>query len=203
MKQVVEGGHFYLTEGFNPKCKEGWKITESLCRENGNESMLFIDDVHEESMHASNEILPIHITATELRSSISDKTEKLIDQINQNDFVSQDSEVITLSPNHILLESEMLEYTLDVIEILKDLPRRKRIRFRDGKWAFCSNVKVLHPDGTPTCVWFDLWLTLLKQKQWFEAALNVLPATYYPQQAAVSRIYQKVDPNFPIQQHYI
>jgi len=202
MKRVIEGGHFYSSEWFAQESEKWWEITQSLCQNNGNESMLFIDDVHDESMHDSTVILPIHIDCSQLRWEISEQAQIVIDQANKNDNANTDSQVIILQPHHIYLESDMYAYTLDVIDILDSLPRRKRTRYSDWKWAFCSNVKILHADGTPTCVGYDLWLTHLKRQRWFKEALNILPASYYEQQVAVKRIYRKIDPDFSITQHY-
>jgi len=202
MRKIIEWGHFYASEGFSTESKQGWEIADQMSQKNGNESMVFIDDIHEKSFSEDLIIIPVHIDTSYLQWNISDKAHHIIEETNKNPQVTIDQVATTIIPNHILLESEMTKYTEQAIELLRNLPRRKKVRFRDGKWAFCSNIKIIHPDSTPTCVWYDLWLTLFKQQSWFDEVINVLPSSYEEQQASLKRIYKKIDPNFPITQIY-
>lgn len=202
MKTIVEGWHFYAKEWFLPESKTWWSITEKMSQEDGNESMLFIDDVHDKSPVLVTDIIPVHIDTSRLVSNPTELCMDIISLVNKNDNASIDVEPFQLLPEHIVLESEMKQHTDRVTELLEWLPRKKRIRHRDWKWSFCSNAKVLYPNGDPTCIWFDLGLTFLKQEMWFDRTFNVLPEIYKEQQAFLKRIYQKIDPNFSIEQHY-
>jgi len=202
METIVEWGHFYLQEWFSTESKEWWELTNKLSKVNWNESMLFIDDIHEVSFSDKLSIIPVKIDLSKLTTSISEKAYYIIEQVNINNWVEIDINETIIDPNHILLESEMSDYTNKVIDILHKLPKRKKVRFRNWKWWFCSNIKVIHANSTPTCVWYDLWLTLLKEELWFKKAINVLPISYEEQQACLKRIYKKVNPEFSIEQIY-
>jgi len=197
MKKIIEGGHFYISEGFSEESRKWWQITQQLCNDFGSDAMLFIDDVHKRD-NSENQV-PFHIDTTGLLSDISDKCSDIINKFNH---WSQENKFL-LQPDHIILESEMSDYLNEVIIILSGLSKKKRYQNRDNKWGFCSNIKILDAQGTPSCVWYDLWLTYFKDKiLGYTSAINVLSEDYISQQSAVNRIYQKVNPDFELQQKY-
>ncbi len=192
---IVEAGHFYAQEGFSETSKQGWE----LGKECNWTSMLFIDDVHPESnkiYENDKKIIPVHIDLSKIIWNISEETISVIEKVNKNNFVNVDSPIYELQPEVIILEWEMKIYSEKVLEVLENLSRKKRARINE-KWTFCSNIKIFDSEGTPTCVWYDLWLTYLKEKKlWATEAINILPLNYEEQQENVHRIYKKVNPNF-------
>jgi len=164
--------------------------------------LLFIDDVHPESREATH-IVPVSIETHQAQHTLSRDTLELIEHVNRNMHVTLDSPVTTVSPEYIVLESEMTEFTMRVIEILTGLSRKKRYKFREGVWWFCSEQKLLDNLWVPTCIWYDVGLTYFKDTVlWFESGVNILSNVYKEQQAGVKRVYQKVNPDFEMDQLY-
>lgn len=164
--------------------------------------MLFIDDVHPKSREAT-DIVPVQISYEKIIYAVSDKCQNIVEKANNNSYVTLDQEVIFVQPEYIILESEMWEYAQQIVEILQGLPRRKRYKFREWKWGFCSNQKNIDNANTPTCIGYDLGLTYFKDKilkhTW---GINILSSVYEEQQDGVKKIYQKVNPDFYLEQIY-
>ncbi len=164
--------------------------------------LLFIDDVHPESQEAT-DIVPVNIDWSATPKKLSEDTLWIIEIVNMNNQVTLDRPTLHITPDFIILESEMTKYTRQVIEILSWLPRKKRYKFREWFWWFCGEQKILHSLWTPTCIGYDVGLTYFKDTiLWFDSWVNVLSKVYHEQQLWVNRVYQKVNPNFDLQQFY-
>lgn len=199
-KIVVEWGHFYMSEWFSTESLKWWELAQQLCSGiNSAETMLFIDDINERNFTKKINLLELNIDVSYLLSGITEKCRKIIENINLTSWHKCD---YILSPNHIVLESEMKCYTEIVMDILSKLPKKRRLRINEWKWCFCSNIKIANEDWIPTCVWYDLWLTYLKEQMWFSWAINVLPFDYNEQQEYLNRLYSKVNSSFDLSQHY-
>jgi hypothetical protein len=198
VNKVIEWWHFYSKIWFTTDAKKWWQITEELCNlEPSAQSMLFIDDVHEKNFVENPTVIPVHINLEYLIWVVSKKCKQLIPEINETS-ATLGKTPFSLSPNYIVLESEMKEYTDEIIRILSNLPWKKRAKFKEWVWNFCSNIKLTDGEGEPTCVWFDVWLTLLKQRMWFSSGVNVLPSQYKEQQEKVRKIIEKIIPEFDL-----
>ena len=201
MKTIIEGWHFYTSEWFSKESALGWNITSKLCNDLQADSMLFIDDVHPPT-NSCIELISLQVDISQSISDISEFAMGIIEQINSKWSIT-DTSTYVISPHHIALESEMWKYTQDVIEILTGLPKKKRYKFREGKGWFCSNTKMLDINNKPTCVWYEVWLSYFKDKiLGYDSAINVLPEWYLNQQIATSRIYEKVNSDFLLEQKY-
>lgn len=138
-----------------------------------------------------------------MRNVLSEEALWIIEQVNQNSRVTLDVPIIELSPDFIVLESQMREYAIRTIEILEWLSRKKRYKFREWKWWFCSEQKLLDAHGVPTCIGYDVWLTYFKDTVlWFDWWVNVLSKVYEGQQEGVTRVYNKINPDFKLWQLY-
>lgn len=163
---------------------------------------MFIDDVHPESQEATS-IVPVNILCSAVKGIVSEEVLWVIEQANKNSKVTLDVPITELLPNFIVLESQMREYAIKTIEILEWLSRKKRYKFREWKGWFCSEQKLLDANWVPTCIGYDVWLTYFKDTVlWFDWWINILSEVYQEQQSWVTRVYQKVNPDFKLWQLY-
>ena len=197
--QIIEAGHFYAKEWFSKESADSRAIWVSRF---ANPKLLFIDDVHPRSREAT-DILPVCIQCHTLRGTISQEAMYIIETANGNNQVTLDIPTVYISPEYIVLESEMLQYTMKAIEILEWLSRKKWYKFREGRGGFCSNQKLLDSTCVPTCIGYDVWLTYFKdQILWYNACINILSEVYREQQEAVKRVFHKLNPEFMLDQLY-
>lgn len=199
--KIIEAGHFYSQQWVSREATKWWWIWEWMKRD-WDMSMLLIDDIHMSDPHISwdTDICPVNILMPQ--GQISDGAGDIIAGVNKNSNVTVDAPATIWKPDKIILESEMRPYSEQIVDILSWLSRKKKARFREWHGTFCSDKKILDADWNPTCIWYDLWLTLLKEELWFNNILNILPEGYWTQQNAVNRIYSKINPEINIKQHY-
>jgi hypothetical protein len=109
-------------------------------------------------------------------------------------------EVVVFSPNtdFTIMESELLEPANRALELLKVLPKRSRARASNGSGSyFCSGVPVTKPDGSPTCLLYDLGFNIWKSERGL-AIVNILPEFYVDEQQHLMRLTAKILPEVPI-----
>jgi hypothetical protein len=135
-----------------------------------------------------------------------DKTMLFIDDIHQMmDVHEQERHLPCIpfdpKPDFSVKESEVSWYAFQVLEILKNLPKRKKARLNgaDARKWHCSGIPLTHANGNPTCILLDVGLTLMKQNIGFVKAVNILPLFYKEQQRGVLRLVEKAMPDFHLE----
>ena len=200
---IIESGHFYLDHWFTHLALQWWKNGQHESKLLAtSESMLFIDDVHPGTMSSEREqsstVAEVNIRTDQIITPPTQKTLEIIHSINSW------SPHETISPNHIILESELEHYIKIAIDQLLDLPKKKKAKQSKNGSLMCSGNVILlsdDEDNKPTCVMYDIWLTLLKSRI-AHKALNILPAWYELQQSVTHRIVAKILPEFCIETKY-
>lgn len=131
-----------------------------------------------------------------------DKTMLFIDDVHLMDDVPEQEiglPVIEFSPqaDFVVMESQMSNWGLQVLERLKQLPRKSRAKPMNGNGAwFCSGSKLTANDGKPLCLLLDVGLTLYKQHLGFNHGVNVLPSFWEAEQRALLKLVNKAMPDF-------
>lgn len=133
----------------------------------------------------------------------NDKTSLLIDDVHALADLHHNERNLSVTKNfnhdadYILMESEMKTTALDILEILKNLPKRKKATLNNGKW-FCSGFPITDNQGNPLCVLLDTGLTLTKKRMGFNKGVNILPFYYEEEQRRLLRLIKKTIPDFKL-----
>ena len=204
MATIIEWGHFYSNIWMTNDAWKWWDTIKTFKKEK-DASMLFIDDVHKESQFEIWKwIIPIKIDFSGVINELSDYAKDIITEINKNLKVTIDQEEKIIKPDYLYFEWDMKEYTEKILDILFQLSRKKCARKKENWEIFCSGWKIIQSYWTPTCTWYDLWLTYLKDKElWFNNAINILPKEYEWMQDLLNKIYKKINSDFSLEQFYI
>lgn len=134
----------------------------------------------------------------ELRQK-GDRTLLFVDDIHPLERVPpierHESHVNGFAPpaDHLFYESAMHDEALEVLERLKELPKKNRARCQNGVW-FCSGFPITHQDGKPLCVLLDAGLSLKKLGMGYSEAVNILPHYYEGEQRKLLRLVRKAIP---------
>lgn len=163
-----EGGHLYQSKGPTMWSVVGWDILTSL-RGPDDHTVIMVDDVH--------------------GIELLDPRERSLDPVR----FKPDPE-----PCFVVKESDMAIPGHRVLELLKQLPRRRRARqtMHPRRWC-CSGFALTTPNGggpgEPLCLLYDLGLTWHKYHRFgFCRMVNILPEFYLTEQKALIRIARKV-----------
>ncbi len=107
---------------------------------------------------------------------------------------------ITFAPiaDFRIQESWLVDESWRALDRLKRLSRTKRARWSRGAW-YCSGARLTTVSGAPTCVLYDLGLTIYKLNQGFRSGINILPEFWEPQQRRVVRLITKAVPEFSLE----
>lgn len=97
-------------------------------------------------------------------------------------------------PDYKIFESSVVRKAWEVLNTLKTLPRKKRVREKSGIW-YCSGFPLTN-SRKPNCVLLDAGLTLIKSELGFKKGVNILPKFYEEQQKKLLRLVTKALPNF-------
>jgi hypothetical protein len=107
-------------------------------------------------------------------------------------------ETFKIEPDYIVLESAVRNEALEILNRLKQLPKKKGIKNgSNGQW-FCSGSSITDPAGNPLCSLLDAGLTLFKQRLGFISGINVLPFFYENQQRHLGHLVKKSIPDFSL-----
>ncbi len=129
-----------------------------------------------------------------------DRTVLFVDDIHGLQNVARDERELAVIDFHpdadfFLCESEIVPDAFEILDILKNLPRKCRARSNNGMW-FCSGARLTNSSDTPLCVLLDLGLTLRKKRLGFSHGVNVLPYFYRTEQQMLLRLIHKALPDF-------
>ncbi|MBU6323187.1 hypothetical protein KGQ55_00685 [Patescibacteria group bacterium] len=125
-----------------------------------------------------------------------------IDDVHELDEVGtheRDNPRIDFNPSstHTVMESEVLDDAYEVLEPLMRLPKRKRVRYSANKKTWrCSGHLLIRDDSIPTCLFYDLGLTVRKCLLGYRSAVNILPKAYELQQRRLRKVVNKALPGF-------
>lgn len=134
--------------------------------------------------------------------SDGDKSLLFIDDVHTLNDVSTDEinlPAVSFSPkaDFIVMESAMRDWGFKFLELLKELPKRKRARKYNGNGVwFCSGFPLTNEAGDPLCLLLDAGLTLYKQSLGCKTAINILPDFYQDEQERLLRLVKKAMPDF-------
>lgn len=162
---LIEAGHYYLSKGPTKWSNIGGKIAENLKHQYGKVETMLFLD----DVHSINEVSPYEV----------------------------DHPVVPLQFNadHVVYESEMIEPALQLLEVLKELPKKRRARPDSEGRYYISGFPVTNKFGKPLCVLLDAALTLKKYEMGFKRTINILPFYYKEQQENLFRILNKIMPH--------
>jgi len=167
MSRILEAGHYYRVKGPTRWSQLGWEVLRRI-RSDGDRTMLFIDDVHDE------------------------------DQLHEVELCAPTVETFDPVADFRVLESRMNGEADEVFNRLGELSSKGRPKkLRDGSWH-CSGTMIRHANGDPTCALLDAGLALWKFQQGFRRGVNILPEHYYWQQQYVLRLVMKAVPDFDL-----
>ncbi|MFA7653663.1 MAG: hypothetical protein WCX97_01275 [Candidatus Magasanikbacteria bacterium] len=132
-----------------------------------------------------------------------DDTMLFIDDYHPKSMVpKQELEYPTIAFNpktdHIVFESNLMAEASEVLERLKQLPRRHRARETDRGW-FCSGFALTDGADKPKCVLLDAGLILRKLSLGYKQGVNILPFFYEEEQNHLIRLIKKVIPEFKLE----
>ncbi|MCD4705271.1 hypothetical protein K8R66_04315 [bacterium] len=165
MSRILEAGHYYSNKGPTINSILGWKILEQIMEE-GDKSMLFIDDLH-------------------LSKDLHPEEEKL--EVVANFDPEYD---------YLVLESATREKAIEILRELTLLSSRKRAKKKKGGKWFVSGFPVTDEEEEPLCVLLDAGLTMMKKELGYSEGINILPSYYRGQQLKLMKIVRKAIPEF-------
>ncbi len=164
---IWEAGHYYKAKGPTEWSVAGWSILAQFSQPHEGR-LLFIDDVH------------------------------TLDDVHEHERgLSTIPFEPAPEPTHIITESAVRESAFEALNVLKQLPKRKRARISGGRWR-CSGFPLTSVDGTPLCLFYDLGLTWYKRQLGFTRAINVVPQFYEEEQRRLLRLVRKAMPDFDL-----
>lgn len=162
------------------------------------ESRVLIESGHYYQVKGPTEWSKIGVEiAEELKSQHNAASMLFIDDYHGIENVSEheiNHPVIDLNftPDYTVYESDMVKPALVLLEVLKELPKKRRARQDKNGAFFLSGFPITDRAGNPLCVLLDAALTQHKYELGFQRSINVLPSYYGGLQANLSKIINKL-----------